>query len=74
MARRKKSCEFCEDQTSSNYVEHRNGYCIWYEFYPFNNLLAFIAQANDEGGEMIEDAIELEINYCPICGRKLTDE
>lgn len=72
MARRK-PCDFCSDTVTGDYVEHRNGYCIWFEFYPFQNLLAFIAQANDENGEMIEDSVSFRINYCPACGRKLDE-
>ena len=72
MARKKKPCEFCEDDNFSEwYTEDRNGYCMWYEFYPFHKLLTIISQANDENGELIEHSIDFEINYCPICGRKL---
>lgn len=70
-SRRKKPCPYCEDNNTSNYVEHRNGFCIWYEVYPFNNIISFIAQANDEDGELIEDSIEIPMDYCPACGRKL---
>lgn len=34
--------------------------------------MSVIAQANDEDGFMIEDDIEIPMNYCPNCGRKLT--
>lgn len=71
MGRKRTPCEFCEADTSSEYVEHRNGYCLWMEVYPFNGIIAAIAQANDETGEMIEDSIEIAMNYCPVCGRKL---
>ena len=75
MARRRKPCEFCDGESiNSNYIEHRNGYCLWYEFYPFNNgLFSVIAQANDEEGELIEDAVDLNFAYCPMCGRKLEE-
>lgn len=69
--RRKKPCEFCMENNFSDYVDHRNGYCIWYEFYPENGNLSFIAQANDEEGQLIEDYITIQANYCPVCGRKL---
>ena len=72
MGRRKKPCEWCEAEVFSDYIEHRNGYCLWYEWYPFNSVLAVICQANDENGEMIEDAITFNFEYCPMCGRKLT--
>ena len=74
MARKIKPCEFCEAETASDYVEGRNGFCIWYEVYPFNNLIAFIAQANSEGGELIEGSLDIEMNYCPVCGRRLRTE
>lgn len=69
---KKKSCEFCEDDWTSDYIEHRNGYCLWAEVCPWNNLIAVIAQSNDENGELIEDIYSLPMNYCPECGRKLT--
>lgn len=71
MARSKKPCDFCSDEREVEYKEHRNGYCIWLETYPLNMVMAFMAQANNEEGEMIEDCIEVEMNYCPVCGRKL---
>lgn len=71
MARRKKPCDFCQEDWTSDYVEHRNGYCIWAEIYPFNNVIAFNAQANNEDGELIEDYISIRMDYCPQCGRKL---
>lgn len=67
----KKPCEFCNGEYESEYISHRNGYCIWIEVYPFNNFMSFMAQANDEFGEMIEDCIDVQMNYCPKCGRKL---
>lgn len=71
MARRRKPCDFCEEEQFSDYIEHRNGYCLWYEFYPFNQNLTVICQAQDEEGQMIEDAIVFDVNYCPVCGRDL---
>lgn len=71
MARSRKGCEYCQDVWTTDFVDHRNGYCLWAEFYPSNNLIAVIAQANDEDGYMIEDHIEIPFNYCPNCGSKL---
>ena len=67
----KRPCEFCNGEYESEYKDRGNGYCIWLEVYPENNVMAFMAQANDEMGEMIEDYIEVQMNYCPNCGRKL---
>ena len=74
MARRRKPCEWCEENITTDYVTHRNGYCLWAEIYPFNNVITPIAQANDEDGEMIEDYIEIPMNFCPNCGRDLRNE
>ena len=71
MGRKIKPCEFCEDDIFSDYIEDRNGYCLWSEFYPFNNSLVVFCQANDENGELIEHSIDFEVNYCPVCGRDL---
>lgn len=73
MARRKKPCEFCEDTWFSDSIDRRNGYSLWYEVYPYNNHIAVFAQAKDEEGELIEDCVEIEMNFCPVCGRRLND-
>ena len=70
----KRPCEYCEEEWASDYTEHRNGYCLWLEVYPHNNLMAAIAPANDENGEMIEDSIDIPMNFCPNCGRNLRKE
>lgn len=71
MARRKNPCEFCEDTWFSDPIEWRNGFSLWYEVYPYNNHISVIAQANDEEGELIEDYVQIEMNFCPVCGRRL---
>ena len=71
MARRKAPCEFCEDTHFTDYIEHRNGYCLWAEIYPYNANISVICQANDENGDLIEDSIQIPFNYCPQCGRKV---
>lgn len=67
----RKPCELCGGEFEPEYKEHRNGYCIWLDVQPESNTLTFMAQANDDLGEMIEDFIEVQMNYCPNCGRKL---
>ena len=72
MARGRKPCEFCGDDREVEYKDGRNGFCLWLETYPLNNTMAFMAQANDENGEMLEESLEVQMNYCPVCGRDLT--
>lgn len=72
MNRPKKACEFCSGEYELPTRDHRNGYCLWIEVYPFNGHMAAIAQANDECGDLMEDYIEIPMNFCPNCGRKLT--
>ena len=69
--RKQKPCEFCEDEVFGDYQEHKNGFMMYYEWYPYNGLFSVIGYANDECGEMQEDVVEFKFNYCPICGRKL---
>lgn len=73
MGRARKPCEWCEDDNYSEYVTDRNGFCLWAELYPFNNVIEVIAQANDENGYMIERRVDIPMNYCPNCGRKLVE-
>lgn len=73
MGRARKPCEWCEDDNCSEYVTDRNGFCLWAELYPFNNVISVIAQASDENGYMIERSIDIPMNYCPNCGRKLVE-
>ena len=71
MARARKPCEFCSGEYESPFKDGRNGFCLWLEIYPSNNLIAVMAQGNDENGWMQEDNIDIQMNYCPVCGRKL---
>lgn len=72
MGRKRTPCDFCSGEYWPDGIDRRNGYYLWMEVYPFNNLIAVIAQANDENGEMIEEAIQIPMNFCPNCGRDLT--
>lgn len=72
MGRKRIPCEWCEDNFSTDSIEHRNGYCLWAEVYPFAQMITVFAQANDENGETTEDFVTIPMNFCPNCGRKLT--
>lgn len=71
MASRKKGCEWCEEEIYGDTIEHPNGFLMWLEVYPFNNFMSVTCQANNEEGEAMEDDIQIPMNYCPNCGRKL---
>lgn len=73
MGRKIKACDFCNGEYESEYLEGRNGFCVWLEVYPFNNLLTFMAQANDEDGDLIERGMDVQMNFCPVCGRRLIE-
>ena len=73
MARSKKPCDFCNGEYESEYIMARKGYCLCAEVYPHNNVISVLAQANDEDGYMIENHIDIQMNLCPVRGRKLTD-
>ena len=67
---RKKPCEFCEnDQWWQE--SGKNGHQLSVEVYPAHNRIGITSFAHDENGETMEITAELEMNYCPVCGRKL---
>lgn len=67
---KKKPCDFCE-QDQQMTQEGVNGHQLCVEFYPDNGLLAVTSFANDEVGESRELAIDLPVNFCPECGRRI---
>ena len=71
MASKKKGCEWCEEEIYGDTIEHSNGFLMWLEVYPFNNFIRVTCLANNEEGEEMEDDINIPMNYCPNCGRKL---
>lgn len=79
MARARKPCEYCEEEyylePSLDGVEmNRTWHNITAELYPFNGHITFISQAeNPNDGETDELWVTIPMNYCPNCGRKLTD-
>lgn len=74
MAGRKiKPCDFCSGDYEQDYIMDRNGYCLWLDVNPFDNVMTVSAQANTEDGFMMEHSMDIQMNYCPMCGRKLTE-
>lgn len=69
--RKRTPCEFCNGEYEGPYKEHRNGFTMWIEVYPFNQCISVLAQANTETGEMMEDYIDINMQFCPVCGRRL---
>lgn len=67
---RKKSCEFCEDEQWWQ-EDGVNGHQLNVEVYPYNARIGITSFAYNEVGESTELMMELEMNYCPVCGRKL---
>jgi hypothetical protein len=67
---KKKPCEFCENDNW--YTEDgQNQHSITVEVYPENNVIGVTSFAPREDGEMDEINVSFEMNYCPVCGRKL---
>ncbi len=75
MARSRKECEYCTDSDSiisENWqYTNRNGFRLWVDFQTEDRTICVNGQANDEDGYMLEDFIEIPLNYCPVCGRKI---
>ena len=70
--RRKKPCEFCEEEWTQEVVNGKDGHQLYAEYYFFNNIIGITSFAKTEDG-VDEIAVELEMNYCPKCGRKLEE-
>ena len=70
MARKRKPCEFCENEHFYN--DGSGMHCLQMEFYP-GHLINICSAAPDvsEETELLE--AEIPFNYCPACGRDLTD-
>lgn len=71
MARAKKPCEFCEAE-SYNQTEGTGKHSLYVEIYPDNQFIGITSFATNENTEEVEEiCFEIEMNYCPVCGRKL---
>lgn len=69
--RKRKPCEWCADDIlqSDSIGNHQ----LTLESYPENNLIAIYSYGNDNSGETTELSMTIEMNYCPVCGRKLNE-
>lgn len=70
MARKTKPCAFCEEE-HWNSEDERYGHQLHLEVYPFNSVISVTSFAQDETGEVTQLGMRIEMNYCPVCGRKL---
>ena len=68
MARAKKPCEFCEGDHYLNDEHH--GIQLSQEVYPDNNLIGITVTGIAENGQYVELEQNIQMNFCPICGRK----
>ena len=69
MARKTKPCAFCAEEHWHS-EDERNGHQLHLEIYPLNSVISVTSFAHDETGETTEIAMQIEMNYCPACGRK----
>lgn len=69
MARHKKACEFCQDE-SFWWEDGANGHALHLEFYP-GHLISISSFADNENGEPDELRASISFAYCPNCGRAL---
>ena len=66
----KKPCEYCSEATILS-KEGKNGHQLSVEIYPENNVMGITSFARDENGEVTEEMVTLDYEYCMFCGRKL---
>ena len=68
MARKKEPCWFCESEHIDSTENHQLQ--LTAEVYPDNELIGIVASGNPDGGEFVELQMDIEMHYCPMCGRK----
>lgn len=69
MARRKKPCDFCQDDILLSENIGQNQLAV--EFYPDNGLFDCFISIEDENQEPRVIEYSWNFEYCPVCGRKL---
>lgn len=67
---RKKPCEWCEEERWWSTCGAR-GHQLAIEVYPANGIIYITSFSEAENGETDELIEEVDMNYCPGCGRKL---
>ena len=68
MARKRTPCQFCEQEHYTNDTFH--GVQLSTEVYPDNRLIGITATGTAEDGTYVELRQDIEMNFCPVCGRK----
>jgi len=69
MARKRSPCWFCESEHMDTTTDER-GIQLTAEVYPDNELIGIVVNGNPDGGEFVEIQMDIEMHYCPVCGRK----
>ncbi len=72
MARKRNPCEWCDSEHIIRVLENCNQVDATVEIYPDNGIIGICMQYMDEDGALAaEDGIDIPLNFCPNCGRKL---
>jgi hypothetical protein len=70
---KKAPCELCEDWQQHK-TEGTGNHELYVELYPANGHIAVLSYATKPDGELEELEMEIPMNYCPNCGKKLQYE
>ena len=72
MARKRTPCEWCEAEQFIRVTDEAKNVDATLEIYPDECFMGLNVQGmNDDGGMTSEDTLDIPMNYCPNCGRKL---
>lgn len=72
MARKRTPCEWCGSEQIFRLNEGCRNADATVEIYPDNGFIGFTVQGmNDENELVAEESMDLPLNFCPNCGRKL---
>ena len=70
---KKKPCEWCGSEQIITVAEGNGNVQASVEVYPDNYFIGVVVIGINDDGEMTgEHCIDIPMNYCPNCGRKLT--
>ena len=72
MARKRTPCEWCDGERFFQLAESARNVQGGVEIYPDNGFMSFYVQGMDDDGALkAEDSMDIPLNFCPNCGRKL---
>ena len=75
MARKRLGCDWCSDEEDVYTDAYNSCHSVSVTKRPFTHALLITSGAINERSEEYEELmLEIEFNYCPVCGAKICDK